>query len=261
MRSVFESSTGLEAHMILNLLLQEGIVGRVEGEHLQGGVGELPAINVVRVVVEDEDYERARAIIQAWESTQSDSTQGERPARRPSRAGYGFLIGLLVGIGGMYLAYSTPVTSEGIDYNGDGTLDEVWTYKGNRISAAELDRNLDGRVDLIYEYDHRGVVQRSRSDDNFDGRFETVTAFRNGNPYSSESGLNQAGFVDYRVISPHGIAQVVEILDPETRTVRKRQHFTAGKLSSAEYDSTGDGILDTCYQYDFFEEKSEESSC
>ena len=34
MRSVFEASTGLDAHMILNLLQTYGISGRIEGEYL-----------------------------------------------------------------------------------------------------------------------------------------------------------------------------------------------------------------------------------
>jgi len=45
--------------MILDLLNQEGIEGRVEGEYLQGGVGELQAINIVRVVVGESDYSEA----------------------------------------------------------------------------------------------------------------------------------------------------------------------------------------------------------
>lgn len=48
MRSVFEASSGLEAHMILNLLDQRGISGRIEGEYLQGG-GELQAMGFVHV--------------------------------------------------------------------------------------------------------------------------------------------------------------------------------------------------------------------
>lgn len=44
MKCVFTASTGVEAHMVLNLLEQEGIEGRIEGEYLQGGVGDLQAM-------------------------------------------------------------------------------------------------------------------------------------------------------------------------------------------------------------------------
>jgi hypothetical protein len=35
---------------------QRGISGRIEGEYLQGGIGELEAMDFVRVLVADEDY-------------------------------------------------------------------------------------------------------------------------------------------------------------------------------------------------------------
>ena len=63
MKSVFEASSGLDAHMILNLLEQRGIAGRIEGEYLQGGIGELAAIGFVRVLVAEENYVAAMQII------------------------------------------------------------------------------------------------------------------------------------------------------------------------------------------------------
>jgi hypothetical protein len=56
--------------MILNLLEQRGISGRIEGEYLQGGVGELSAMGFVRMLVADEDYAEAMRIISAWEAIQ-----------------------------------------------------------------------------------------------------------------------------------------------------------------------------------------------
>jgi hypothetical protein len=70
MKSVFEASSGLDAHMVLNLLEQRGISGRIEGEYLQGGIGELSAMGFVRVLVADEDYAGAMQIISEWEAIQ-----------------------------------------------------------------------------------------------------------------------------------------------------------------------------------------------
>jgi hypothetical protein len=240
---------------------QEGIEGRVDGEYLQGGLGELSVINVVRVVVRDEDFERARSVIQAWESAQSEDAPAAAPARKASRFGVGLLLGLAVGIGGTYWAYTTPITSSGIDYTGDGNFDEVWIYRGNRLHRTEIDRNRDGRVDHIYEYDRRGLVQRSRSDDDFDGHFETVTHFRDGEAYLIESDRNQDGHMDYRAHLRHGVFEWVEFMDSRTGFVRKRQHYESNKPVSAEYDSSGDGVLDTCYRYDAFEEVIEKTRC
>ncbi|MGC2165744.1 MAG: DUF2007 domain-containing protein [Gallionella sp.] len=73
---VFEASSGLEAHMILNLLEQAGIRGRIEGEYLQGGVGELQAMNFVKVLVADEDIVESTKIIRDWESVQPSADSG-----------------------------------------------------------------------------------------------------------------------------------------------------------------------------------------
>ena len=63
MKSVYETSNSLEAHMILNLLSQEGIVGRIDGEYLLGGMGELQAMGFIRVLVPDNFYDKALKII------------------------------------------------------------------------------------------------------------------------------------------------------------------------------------------------------
>ena len=78
MKTVYETSTGLDAHMILNLLEVRGIAGRIEGEYLQGGIGELPAMGLVRVLVAEENYPEAKQIISEWESIQP-------PGKRPNR--------------------------------------------------------------------------------------------------------------------------------------------------------------------------------
>jgi len=87
--------------MILNLLEQEGISGRVDGEYLQGGIGELQAMNFVRVLVPDVDYADAKKIISKLELIQpaSDSTE---PENQSNNGFLHFIIGVIVGAGIMY---------------------------------------------------------------------------------------------------------------------------------------------------------------
>ena len=101
MKSVFEASTGLEAHMILNLLEVRRITGRIEGEYLQGGVGELQAMGFVRVLVADEDYTEARQIISEWEAIQPPEEES-KPASGVSIAIRIFVSGIIVGAVIMY---------------------------------------------------------------------------------------------------------------------------------------------------------------
>ena len=68
MKTVFQCGFGVEAHLISDVLRSEGIANYVFGEYLQGGAGELPVGNQVRVVVDDAQAEAARAVITAWQS-------------------------------------------------------------------------------------------------------------------------------------------------------------------------------------------------
>lgn len=96
MKNVYEASSGLDGHMILNLLELRSIKGRIEGEYLQGGIGELQAMGFVRVMVEEEDYNQARQIISEWEAIQppvEESTQGTRTAVGTQLFFAGFILG------------------------------------------------------------------------------------------------------------------------------------------------------------------------
>lgn len=96
MKCVYEASTGLDAHMILNLLEQRAISGRIEGEYLQGGIGELSAMGFVRVMVADEDYAEAGKIIAEWEAIQPPEEKPE-PETNTSIALRTFVAGVFVG--------------------------------------------------------------------------------------------------------------------------------------------------------------------
>lgn len=84
--------------MIRNLLEAEGIKGRVDGEFLSGGVGELQVIGIVQVAVADEDYEAAKGVIAKWEAEQPDE---EPSANKPKSYGvvFAFCIGVVFGAG------------------------------------------------------------------------------------------------------------------------------------------------------------------
>jgi hypothetical protein len=101
MKSVYEASTGLDAHMILNLLEQRRISGRIEGEYLQGGIGELSAMGFVRVLVAEEDYAEATQIISEWEAIQPPDEK-PKPETSGSIALRIFITGVFVGAVIMY---------------------------------------------------------------------------------------------------------------------------------------------------------------
>ena len=75
MRIVYHAANHLEAHMLKTILSMHAIEAYVSGEHLQGGMGTLPALDLVKLMVADEDHAEARAIIEQWQAA------GEAPGK------------------------------------------------------------------------------------------------------------------------------------------------------------------------------------
>ena len=67
MKIVYRASNIAEAHIVSGLLESNGIESHVGGFYLQGGVGELAAMDFANVQVLDEDFDRARTIIAEYE--------------------------------------------------------------------------------------------------------------------------------------------------------------------------------------------------
>jgi len=63
---VYHAANSLDANMIKGLLEQYKIRAFIQGEYLQGGVGELPAADLVTVSVDDEHQIEAKKIIHEW---------------------------------------------------------------------------------------------------------------------------------------------------------------------------------------------------
>jgi len=251
MKNLYEASNAAEAHMLLDLLTQQGISAQIQGEHLQGAVGGLPVAGLVRLVVEDDAYVPARALIDQWETREAtpervpSSTQSSR-----SRGFLGFVLGLIFGVAGVYIAYKTPVTIDGTDYNRDGLLDEKWTYSPTgRPLKLEIDRNLDHKVDYISQYDSRGLVESAESDDDFDGVFETKLRFRDGNVELNDSDTDNDGFPDMRWYYKNGVLESIEYVNPSTGRPLRIEHYKLGRLLFADVDENKDGKLDTRQTY------------
>ena len=65
MRIVYHAENIIDANLVKGVLALEEIVAFVSGEYLTGAIGELPACNLVTVMVADSDVERALPIVQA----------------------------------------------------------------------------------------------------------------------------------------------------------------------------------------------------
>lgn len=254
MKVIFEPSNSLEGHMLQELLRQRGISSRLEGAGLQGAVGELPAIGLVRLVVEDEDFGAARAVVDEWESTSvADPTPS--PPRQRVGAVAGAAIGLVLGIGASILYFRVPAQVEGFDHNDDGVLDERWKFSPGGIPVSnEIDRNFDGDIDLVWNLNRYGQAESGRSDDDFNGTFETEFRLRNGQPYVYLVDTDGDGAADRKSVLKHGVLVSEEHRSGQSGKPVRIEHFRLGKLVSAEVDTDRDGTLDRRHEYDAFGE-------
>lgn len=92
--------------MLAGWLEQVGIFAQVQGDQLQGGVGELPAGNMATLWVAEDDEAQALDVIAEYEASQPSDNE-VMPLSTPlpdSRHGVfmsGFLIGVIVGAMGV----------------------------------------------------------------------------------------------------------------------------------------------------------------
>jgi hypothetical protein len=65
--SVFRCSDYIEAQLLAGLLREHGIGVFLQGALLQGGLGELPAMGHLSILVEDSDRSAAERLLAAYE--------------------------------------------------------------------------------------------------------------------------------------------------------------------------------------------------
>lgn len=68
MKKVFTAKNSIEANIVKGMLEANDISAYVEGEYLQGAIGELSAIDFVFVSVDDENELKAANLINEYET-------------------------------------------------------------------------------------------------------------------------------------------------------------------------------------------------
>lgn len=252
---VYECTLAVEAHMICDLLARAGISARVEGEFLAGAGGDLPLGNTVKVRVDPSRAAEAREVIAEWERAQPPAEPAPPAKRSPFTSPLWFAFGVCAGVALTFFALRSPYKSDGLDYDGDGNLDARFHYEGYFASLTEFDRDSDGRVDMRWTFDRRGLESRWESDDDFDGRFEWQSrTVERGSVTEDALDANGDGRVDRTRHYVDGVLASVEFHDDSGTRVRKREKYVYGLLAASDFDADGDGILERHVEYDRFGE-------
>lgn len=252
MRAIYSARSLLDARLVVDQLEHNGIHAEIFGGYLQGGAGELPASGLVRVVVADEDGERAGRIVAEWERTTTERDNEQLSASSRARTLAGFTLGLVTGIAGTWLFTALPEAPERtlyFDYNDDRREDAWQEIVNDRLVESRRDRNFDGRVDAWWEY-RDGAVIRARRDDDFDGEVDYRLEYRNNLPLKGEVDADGDGMPEMRTRYHNGLLAEKEILDPDSGRLLRRMHYRDGKvLEAEETDTDGDGVPDRRTDY------------
>lgn len=81
MQRIYEPASLLEAQMLLGMLENEGIDAHLAGRDLIGGMGDLPAMGLLGLLVADEHADEARQLIGEYNAALPVS--GEEPDSFP----------------------------------------------------------------------------------------------------------------------------------------------------------------------------------
>ena len=92
MKLVYKADNIAEAQIVKGMLEASGIEAYAGGYFLQGGVGEIPVMDFANIEVEEEDYARAREIIQEYEAKRPPPSKAPDPGAAKAASGARLLI-------------------------------------------------------------------------------------------------------------------------------------------------------------------------
>jgi hypothetical protein len=84
MTKIYSAADLTEAHIVSGMLQANGIDAHVGGHYLQGGIGELAAMDFASVYIDDDDQEAARKLIDNYEKDIPDTEPTQADDNRTS---------------------------------------------------------------------------------------------------------------------------------------------------------------------------------
>ncbi len=89
----------------------------------------------------------------------------------------GFVLGAIVALGGLALWNYVSLEGTSADRNGDGRTDEIYTYDRSVLRSAKLDNDFDGFFETLYTYNRNGLPVRGEIDRNKDGKPDLIEQY------------------------------------------------------------------------------------
>jgi hypothetical protein len=252
-KSIFATSSAIEASLLRDLLAQHEIHAEISGETIERGIGSAGSVSDS---VAADNVEAAQEIVRGFQAEsdrleQEDATTTRRSNRAVSETSLFpgkaivFLGGLRTGIAGCFGWFYITMPQNHSDNNGDGNADEVYVYLRDRLANHKADCNFDGKIDTWTTYDLRGKIKTHSSDWDFDGTVDETITYHNNWPHH---GVVILPDVEYREKYRYGsVSERRYLLDGFTRKV---SYFDTMGIRRDHIDADGDGKIDTEVQFD-----------
>jgi hypothetical protein len=120
---------------------------------------------------------------------------------------------------------------------------DVGGQKTEVLTCKEVDLNHDGKVDLVYYYDDKGVVSMDQADTDFDGKFDMTVYYANGKKVRMEFDTNFDGRPDvWKYFEDEKLVRQERDTNNDGK-VDEWEYYEAGKLDRIGYDTTGNGTV------------------
>ena len=259
MQIIYTADNAIEAHVITHMLEQAGIHAIINGEFLQSAAGELPAAGNIKISVPNDDVHKARELIDEWDKHSLNPEPYEKhKSQTPKENGHSFKTVILAFITGLFLSslyFYVPVNNEGDDYNRDGILDTMFYYTAHGIlKKVTIDVNFDEKIDRIEYSDPSGFIEHAKEDTNYDGYFDTLSKYENGNISKTTVDYNKDKRADRTYIyDKNGQLRTMYYHHEKTENIIKISDFENARLISSRLDENNDEIMDVKYTYDIYE--------
>lgn len=114
----------------------------------------------------------------------------------------------------------------------------------------KMDRNYDGKVDRIEAYDEKGIIIRSETDTNNNGKMDEWVFYEKGLPVKAEKDTNGDGKANtFLTYDKKGIMTKSETDTDNDGKINEWVHYKKGIPVKAEKDTNGDGKPDNWIVY------------
>jgi hypothetical protein len=130
------------------------------------------------------------------------------------------------------------------DLNKDGKPDVWKLYANNVLTCKQDDFDHDGRKDWLAAYDASGQTLYQKADFDYDGKFDMVQVFENGQKSEAERDTDFDGKFDVKEIYAGGQLDSVRRDRNGDNKPDQWEQYSSGVLIAITYDDDFDGKVD-----------------